>query len=353
VKIALVAVIAAASYVHALRIRPRLLGAVPSAGATRLDRRHWRLLRSEPIAGTLVICVAAVLVAFPLPPRQLAATEDAAASQTAACDPCPQRAPTAGEVAVAESAGTHVVAAWVRATPSGTTGEVRVLGRRARPSAAPVKLIGVDQAGCGEGCLRFRSPRRLELLVVEVTERGRAHRARLPVRWRPGANARAARLLTSAERVMRGLRTFRQVESVTSGPGSFARTTYGLQAPDRMSLVTDRGVRTVIIKDRDWFRAPGMRWEQGPERRPAPFRTRGWFRWTPFADSARLLDERMQSGRRISEIAVVDRGSPVWYRLTIDRRTRRVLRVRMIAASHFMWQHFGDFNRHLTIRPPL
>ena len=152
---------------------------------------------------------------------------------------------------------------------------------------------------------------------------------------------------------MRRLRTFRQVETVTSGPGTFARTTYRLRAPDRMSFVTDRDMRTIIIGDRDWYRAPGTAWEQGPERRPSPFRTRAWFRWTPFADSARVLGGRAERGRRVQDLAVFDRGTPAWYRLTIDESTGRVLRVRMIADSHFMWHRLGAFNEPVTIRPPV
>lgn len=50
VKLSLVAAIGTASYIHALRLRPRLVAANPHPDEG-LDRRHWRLLRSEPVLG--------------------------------------------------------------------------------------------------------------------------------------------------------------------------------------------------------------------------------------------------------------------------------------------------------------
>lgn len=67
VKIGLVALIALASYLHALRLRPRLLAANPHPPAGR-ERHHWRLLRAEPVLGLGVVFAASTLVAFPLPP---------------------------------------------------------------------------------------------------------------------------------------------------------------------------------------------------------------------------------------------------------------------------------------------
>lgn len=350
VKIGLVGLVAAASYVHALRLRPRLLRA--DATGERLERRHWGLIRAEPIPGALAVAAAALLVAFPLPPRQLGATQDAQADRASACDPCPQRPAAPDELAVAEQAGTDIVATWVRGTPGGMVGEVRVLDRRGRPSPVAARVAAVEQQACGRGCWAIRTRRRLDTLVVDVAGGGRTFRARLPIRWDAAANRRATRVLVAAERTMRRLRSVRQIETVTSGPGTFARTSYRLQAPDRMAFVTDRGVRTVIIGDRDWFRTAGTPWERSPERRPAPFRTRTWFRWTPFSDTARLLRERTEDGRRVAELALFDSGTPAWYRLTIDRATRRVLRARMIAGGHFMSQRFAAFDAPVRIRPP-
>ena len=64
-KTALVGVVALLSYKHALRLRPRLLAARDYD--LRLERRHWRLLASEPILGTGIFMAAALLVAYAPP----------------------------------------------------------------------------------------------------------------------------------------------------------------------------------------------------------------------------------------------------------------------------------------------
>ena len=93
-KIVLVSLIALAAYAHTRRLRPRLVAANPHPPAA-LERRHWRLVRSEPLLGLGVAAAVGLLAAFPLPPRQLDAAASARAS-VAACEGCPlrRRAPT-------------------------------------------------------------------------------------------------------------------------------------------------------------------------------------------------------------------------------------------------------------------
>jgi copper transport protein len=346
VKIVAVAVIAAASAVHALHLRPRLLAtAVPEP----LERRHWRLWRSEPWLALAVVAAVAGLVAFPLPPRQLA---QAGRAQAAVCDPCPLARPAAGELAVADSAGSQIVAAWVRRTPQAVTGTVRLLDRRGRPSGVPVELPGGSAAPCGTGCRRFRLPASATAVDVAVRERGRRHTTRLPAVWEAGASGRARRLLRRAEAAMRALRGVREVERLTSGPGTFALTEYRLRAPDRLAWRTGRDVRGVIVGERQWIRTPESPWRAGPYGSGLAFRTRSWFAWRRYARTVRLLGERSEGGRRLAELALMDEGTPVWFRLTVDTATHRVLRERMIARARFLRTRFVDFDREFEIVPP-
>mgnify|MGYP003288045518 CR=1 FL=1 len=132
VKVALVGLIASASYGHALRLRPRLLAANPHPDE-RLQRRHWRLLRSESLLGLGVVVAVAFLVAFPLPPRQLGEADEAVAAGPP-CDPCPLPRPEANELSVAEHAGSRLVAGWLRAEGGGVSGTLRVLNVDGKPS---------------------------------------------------------------------------------------------------------------------------------------------------------------------------------------------------------------------------
>ena len=133
------------------------------------------------------------------------------------------------------------------------------------------------------------------------------------------------RLLDRAQATMRGLHSIRQVEDVTSGPGTFARTTYRLRAPDRLAYLTDRGVQGVTVGARQFVRVPGGTWQETPTAADVPFRTASWFRFTPYATAVRLLAERTAGGRRIGELALMDPGTPVWTQLTVDEaRMRKV-----------------------------
>jgi len=344
-KIAAVGLIAAASAVHALRLRPRL-------GVTddpEVERRHWRLWRSEPWLALAVVAAVAGLVAFPLPPRQLV---QAGRAQAAVCDPCPLPRPAADELAVASSAGSHIVAAWVRRTPRAVTGTVRLLDRRGRPSGVPVELPGARAAPCGSGCRRFRLPASATTIGVAVRERGRRHATRLPAAWEPGASRRARRLLRRAEATMRDLDGVREVERLTSGPGTFATTEYRLRAPDRLAWRTGRDVQSVVIGKRQWMRTPETSWRAGPYGSGLGFRTRSWFAWGRYARTVRLLRERTEGGRRLAELALMDEGTPVWFRLTVDTGSHRVLRERMIARGRFLRTRFVDFDLAFEIEPP-
>jgi len=156
VKAGLVGFVAVASYTHAMRMRPRLLVANPHPDQ-RLERRHWRLLRAEPLVGLGVVSAVALLVAFPLPPRQLG-DADARSSHVAPCDPCPLPHPAKGELAVAEQGGSNVVAAWMHRAGTGLAGTVRLYGLDDQPSPDPFDVPGSGQASCGKGCARFRLP---------------------------------------------------------------------------------------------------------------------------------------------------------------------------------------------------
>ncbi|MGH2950217.1 MAG: hypothetical protein ACRDPC_28795, partial [Solirubrobacteraceae bacterium] len=310
----------------------------------------WRLVRSEPLLGLAVVVVVAVLVAFPLPPRQLADADEAIAA-VPACEPCPLPDPARDELPVAEQAGTQVVAGWLRRDADRVTGTVRVLDRQGQPSRSPFEVLGARQRPCGMGCRRFSLPL-ADTVRVATREGERRFTAELPARWRTAATPRARALLVRAQRTMRTLRSVREVEQVTSGPGSYARTDYRLQGPDRMALTTNGGTRTVIVGEREWFRTADTPWTRRSYGSGIPFSVRRWFRWTTYATAARLLDRRREAGRRVAELAVMDPATPVWLRLIVDERTGRVLRERMITRAHFMNSRYYAFNRPLSIEAP-
>lgn len=352
-KMVAVVLVAAVSYVHALRIRPRLLAANPQPPAA-LERRHWRLLRAEPALAVVVPIAAALLAAFPLPPRQ--ATVAAAAARPAAaanCAPCPIPRPRSDELAVAEAAGPTIVAAWLRRTEQGLTGRLRLYGfNREAPRARARVRRALSQTACGAGCWDFKLARATALIDVAVTQKGRTSLARLPATWRLAGESRGRRLLAMAQNTMQRLRGIRDDQALSSGLGKTFFTRYLLRAPDRLDARFSSGTAQVFGGAWSWVRErPGQPWHKsrfgggGP-----PFRTRGFFRWSAYANAVRLLGVRPDGGRRVAELALMDpAATPVWYRLWIDIGTHRVLKTRMIAGGHFMTDRYSRFDQ----RPPI
>ncbi len=347
VKIALVGVIASFSAVHAFRLRPAIIATTTSA---RAARHHWGLLRSEPLVGLTVVGVVALLVAFPLPPRQLGDADEAVASQRA-CDPCPLPAPAAGELAVADHAGPLVVAGWVRRRAGATSGTIRVYDQTTTPARAGIEVVGFRGRGCGMGCWRFDGRARPEI-SVRIRARGRSWSTVLPATWEPGGAQSGRRLLERAQATMRRLDSVRQVEDVTSGPGTGARTTYRLRAPDRFAFRTDRGVQTVVIGTRQWLRTRATPWRRSPYGSGIPFSLRQWFRWTVYAPHVRLLGRRTVGRARFAELALMDPATPAWIRLTIDEAIGRVVSERMVSQKHFTRSRYSGFDRPVSVEAP-
>ena len=352
VKIALVALIALASYAHARRIRPRLLQDGP-APDRRLERRHWRLLGGEPLLGAAVAVAAALLVAFPLPPRQLGESEaDEAQERAGVCEPCPQRKPKARQLAAADQAGSALAAAWLEPTEAGLRGELRLYGLNMKPAERRVRIPGAQMSGCGRGCFKWTLDRRPRTVEAHVKEGGKTYVARFPGRWVADGARAGRRLLASAQRVMRGLDALRQYERVTSGPGSLVITRYRLTAPDRLAYGTDDGARAIVIGERQWRRSEGTGWERQRYGGGLGFRTRSWFRWTTYARAVRLIRTSRRGGKGRAVIALMDEATPLWYTLTIDLETMRVVKARMVADGHFMLQRFSGFNEPISVEPP-
>jgi hypothetical protein len=337
--------IALASYGHALRLRPRLLAANPHP-PERIERRHWRLLGIEPWLGFGAILAVAALVAFPLPPSQVGEADEAEAA--ASCDPCPQPKAAANQLAVAEQAGSRIAALWLRRGDGGLSGTLRLLDSNERAVEDPVELDGAELEDCGEGCWQFVLGDPERRLLATVEDQDAEHRVVVPARWEEGGSMRAERLMSRAQRAMRALHTVRTDESLTSGIRGFSvDTTYRFEAPDRMAYRTSSGNRTVAIGERGYSSNDGGPFKPGAFGADG-FQLDAFFRWTIYGRSVRWLD----ANRRVARIILYDEATPVWYRLTIDRRTDRIVRERMITGGHFMTRRYYAFNQPLRITRP-
>jgi copper transport protein len=345
-KIGLVAVIAAASYAHALRIRPRLLAASPNP-TEPLERRLWRLLGIEPWLGLGVIVAVAVLVAFPLPPRQLSEADEAEAA--APCTPsCPLPTAAPDELAVAGQAGPDIAAFWLRREGAELGGTMRLLNLDFKPVDASVELAEGVGDDCGTGCWRLTDiPAGPEVSVaVEVGDD--RYRVAVPSQWQPDRTAAAERLLRRAQAAMRGLASLRLDESLTSGLGPGVDSRYRFVAPDRMAYRTSSGTTLIAIGKVSYDSIEGRPFEKGAFGGTDGFRLPALFRWTVYGRTVRWLE----AGRRYARLALFDPGTPVWFRLTVERQAKRVALERMVTGGHFMTRRYFGFDRPLRIVPP-
>jgi copper transport protein len=350
VKIFLVGLIALASYNHALRLRPRLLAANPHPDA-RLERRHWRLLGVEPWLGLGAIAAVAVLVAFPLPPRQLGSANQAEASTP--CEPfCPLPNASVVQLPVATHAGPDIAAFWLQPEGPELVGTMRLLDLNLRPVAASVEVDGQAQAPCSSGsvgCWEISGKPAGGRLTATISDG--AHEVSVPAVWSDKGSRKASAVLARAQRTMRRLRSAQMQESVTSGLGQTVRTHYRFKAPDRMEYLTNGGAHLIAVRKTSWESVHSAPYKRSPFGGPGPeggVQFAQFFRWTIFGDSVRWLG----ANSRVIQIALFDQASPIWYRLTIDRATDRVLRERMIAQGHFMSRRWFAFNQPVQITPP-
>lgn len=356
-KVGLVALIAAASYLHAFRLRPRLLAANPHPSAA-IERRHWRLIRSEPLIAGAVLAAAALLVAFPVPPRELGESGEALAAAPA-CDPyCPFAQPAPDELAVGAPAGPYTAGAWISRDGGRASGTLRVVTGDRQPAPVTAAIAGARrEEPCGEACWRFELRPGTEALRVLIRGEGGRYRLVLPAAWRSGSNARARELLRSTQSEMRALESMRQrevVESAAAGSGPRPRGTsvFRFEPPKRIAFRTASS-EVIRIGDREWFRASGVPWEVRRATTPNQALPSNRFRWTTFEESARLLEMRHERARRIAELAFLDYGYPVWYRVTVDLASRRALSASLVTPDNRIEDHYFAFDEPVRIEPPL
>ncbi|MHB8659916.1 MAG: CopD family protein [Solirubrobacteraceae bacterium] len=353
VKIALVGAIAATSYTHAFLLRPRV--AAGELRSSAVERRHWRLLRSQPALAVLVLAAAALLVAFPLPPQQLLQRAEANPQPTAVV---PLQPPQSAELSVAEEAGPWIAAAWVGSgAPGSASGTVRLLDYKVHPVPARIHIVGARTKSCGTGCVTFQAAPAPGTLRVLARLGARTAFAEIPIRWQPRASATAERILQAAVVATDRLRSFRIAERLDGGfGGPPAISHYRIAGRYDFAIVAHSAgaFEEIALGRRVWTLQPDGSWQ---EQVSTPTDTRELMPWWTHRSHVRLLDIRKLHGERIVDIAIADIrppsvSIPFWFRLRIDLTSMRVLAMRMITVGHFMDQRYYAFDAPVRIRPP-
>jgi len=199
---------------------------------------------------------------------------------------------------------------------------------------------------CGDGCYRAELPADASPGAIDVAiedDSSVRWTVPLPVQWPPRD---AAPLVAAAGRAWRSLHSLAFDETLGSGV-KVVTSSWTAQAPDRLTYRIVGGSSAVVIGKRRWDQEPGKPWKESSQqqlRQPIP----PWVRVT----DAHIVGKTTLNGRRAVVITFFDPNVPAWFRLVVDRRTRRTLDLRMVATAHFMHDRLHSFNAVPPIRPP-
>lgn len=198
----------------------------------------------------------------------------------------------------------------------------------------------VPTESCGTGCSRAQAAvLQGRPSVVAVHAGGTPLSFQLPASL--PASGQAA--LDRARRTMAALHSYRFTERLTSG-GPTVFTRLAVQAPDRLSLKTNSGFRSVIIGHKRWDYLDG-KWQETPFPGLAVREVLMWYD----AKNPRVV-RRLPNGD-VQLAAYGLKPVPAWFRLTVEP-SGRVAEAEMTAPAHFMLHRYGDFDNAPAIKPP-
>jgi hypothetical protein len=198
----------------------------------------------------------------------------------------------------------------------------------------------VPTESCGTGCSRAQAA-----VLQGRPSRVTVSAGSAPVSFQLPASLPASgqSAFDRARRTMAALHSYRFSERLTSG-GPVVFTRLAVQAPDRLSLRTNSGFRSVIIGRKRWDNQAG-RWQEGPF---PGLNVRDVLMWYD-ARNPRVV-RRLPNGD-VQLAAYGLKPVPAWFRLTVEP-SGRVAEAEMAAPAHFMLHRYSDFNSTPMIKPP-
>jgi hypothetical protein len=332
--------------------------AVAVAAMAALSVLAWRRLRvgvrAEAAVALVVIGAAAALAAYPVVPKEAReAAELPVASGSGAARV--SAFPKPGDLTMGGRAGQIMVGLTVRpGRPGKNTVSAYLASPATSASRARIQVQGrwhaLSSCGgpCRTGTVDLHGGERLALAVAGPA--GGTAAFELPPL--PAKNGTA--LARSAIAQMNRLDSYRVAE-VLSG----FRSAYVYARPHQMWLRTwyADGVQQSLWLGRSLYvkTGPGTRWRLKSRGTLAPV---PYFNWDPFwpLTDARILRTETVSGVPVTVISAFGGhgSSPdsVWFTLSVDRKTGRVLRSQMWAPDHFMDDRYHAFNRPGGIPTP-
>ena len=320
------------------------------------------LVRLLAALGALVAGVAAVITAAAVLSRTPGPVATAASSPSAATSGTSRTTGSGDALAPPRSAVVfmHEVGASVLAL--GVTSKHRALGLQASvlsPQGTGTSGLEISftvaghtarATACGGGCYRATVPVPATPKAVGVAVRGGGlttqwHLA-LPAVW-PAPDATA--LIRQAEHTWRSLHSLAYVEQLASGPQHAVTSEWRVAAPASAAYRIPGGASGIVIGGKRWDKfTPHGRWVESAQTaritQPVPF-------WLS-ATNAHVVGSGTFDGKPVWRVSFFDPSTPAWFVATLDKTTKRTLKLDMMATAHFMHDTYGAFNRASAITPP-
>ncbi len=316
-------------------------------------------LRAEATAALVALLLATLLVGFPNPPREAAAS---AASLTTT-DPVLAELGGRDALSIADASGPFVVGLTILPPRPGPAElRVQVLGvdagdglRNARfdaTSGGATVGVPLDQ-GCGLGCfagkVTFAAAGDWQLTVAIDSNRGPISIAQsVPLPALDGSAALAKSL--SAEEGLKSAVLTERLSGSVGGPTYVA--TYRFEAPDRAEI-TLNDTSQILVGEEQYRRTSSGPWAKSSFPAPGFSWPTGYYRdfWEGAA-AVRILGTDTVDGVPSEVIAFVRADIPAWFRVWVGTSDGLVRRADMRAEGHIMNQTYAELNGPITVQTP-
>jgi len=316
-------------------------------------------VRAEATAATVALVLATLLVGFPNPPREVAATT---ASLTAT-DPMLSELAARDALSIADASGPFIVALTILPPRPGPADiRVQVLGVEpgdglrdaffSASSGATSVLVPLGTS-CGLGCFSgpasFATAGEWRLGVSIDSNRGPISTSDTVPLPTPDGSAALARAIVAEEGLQSAVMT-EQLSGSVGGPTYVS--TYRLQAPDRVEITLNDSTQ-ILAGEEQFHRTGNGPWTKSAFPAPGFSWPTGYYRdfWGGAA-AVRIIGTETIDGVPSDVVAFIRPDVPAWFRIWVGQSDGLVRREEMRAEGHIMDHAYTDLNGPMSIQLP-
>ena len=353
-------------YGEAVLVKASVLVAMVLAGLVHRQLRRQPKAKSQrvrrPVAAEAMLAVgglvvATVLTGFPTPPRQEAAAEAAAHTDTTLA-----RLASGSALSLAAADGPFVVGLTLSPPePGRVTVLVTVVGAEPGDGLRDAHLTGASDSdpsidaplhSCGFGCFTGNvvlPAAHLQLSVLAMSNRG-------PLRFDTGMTLPVPDGTSDLQRTrlaMNHLKSAQVTETIRgSADGAPQTTDYVFASPDRARYDSSDGSSAVLIGADSYRRAPeSIVWIPNKEGTAFSWPSTFYDSYLSGATAIRRLGTTTVDGTPTTVLAFVRPDLPAWFRVWVDA-SGRIRHLEMRTEGHIMDQGYDKFDSAEPVTAP-